>query len=267
MIGRIDWHGRLLAVDFSRGQSIAIPLDPHGPQPAFFTESPAQAAPMRAGNFVGSVAEGGSCNAEVVNFIPHCHGTHTECVGHITARAERVQETIYTGPTLARMISLSPAGGDAAVNRGGPVYADDDLAAALDGGDDLPFEALIIRSTPVDEGLRSRDYSHHGYPVLEPAAIRRLAALPLKHLLIDTPSLDTAHDGGRLANHRTWWGLAETPGAAADGLDAGRRSITEMIFAPSTLADGWYWLHLELSPVLGDATASRPVLYPVDGIA
>jgi len=263
---RIDWHGHGLVVDFSRGQAIAIPLDPHGPQPAFFTETPAHAEPMRAGSFVGSIAEGGSCNAEVVSFIPHCHGTHTECVGHITARAERVQDTIYTEPTVARLVSLAPSlDGDDAVNNGGPVYADDDLATALAECGDMPFEALVIRSVPVDEDLRSRDYGRETYPVLEPAAIRRLAGSPLRHLLIDTPSLDTAHDGGQLANHHCWWGRSDV--SAPGGIDAARRSITEMIFAPADLADGWYWLHLELSPVLGDATASRPVLYPVDGLA
>ncbi|KAA9130573.1 cyclase family protein [Marinihelvus fidelis] len=266
MIARIDWHGRELAVDLARGRSIAIGLDPHGPQPAFFTESPATAAPMRAGGFVGSVAEGGSCNAEVVNFIPHCHGTHTECVGHITALAEHVQDTIYAGPALARVVSLAPADdADGSVNAGGPVYTDAGLAAALEAAGDVPFDALVIRARPADEALKSRDYGEHTYPVLEPAAIRRLAALPLKHLLIDTPSLDTAHDGGKLANHRTWWGLGNAP--VHPDTDAGRRSITEMIFAPDDLADGWYWLQLELSPVLGDATASRPMLYPVDGLA
>ena len=27
---------------------------------------------------------GGSCNCEVIEFVPHCNGTHTESVGHIT---------------------------------------------------------------------------------------------------------------------------------------------------------------------------------------
>lgn len=262
LIGRIDWRGLEITVNFSRGRSIAIDLDPHGPQPAFFTDTPARGRPMRAGSFVGDVAAGGSCNAEVVEFIPHCHGTHTECVGHVTPERQRVQDTVYSGPALARLVSLPPASGDdAGDGNGHPAYADADLAAALAQAGDVPFDALVIRATPVDEGLRRRNYSAAApYPVLDAAAIRRLAALPLKHLLIDTPSVDPAQDGGRLANHRVWWGLGNAP-AHAD-VNAGRRSITEMIYAPESLADGWYWLHLELSPVLGDATPSRPVLYP-----
>ena len=31
-----------------------------------------------------SVRDGGSCNADQITLIPHCHGTHTECVGHIS---------------------------------------------------------------------------------------------------------------------------------------------------------------------------------------
>ena len=80
--------------------------------------------------------------------------------------------------------------------------------------------------------------------------------------LLDTPSLDRAHDDGRLANHRNWWGMSGRP--ISGDLDAGSRSITEMIFVPDSLPDGLYWLNLELQPLVADAVASRPVLYPLE---
>jgi len=75
------------------------------------------------------------------------------------------------------------------------------------------------------------------------------------------PSLDIPRDEGKLANYRAWWGLDGRP--APPGFDPGRRSVTEMVFVPDELADGLYWLHLELAPLVGEATPSRPMLYPV----
>ena len=36
----------------------------------------------------GSVAEGGSVNFYDIDFNPHGHGTHTECIGHISKEKE-----------------------------------------------------------------------------------------------------------------------------------------------------------------------------------
>ena len=36
------------------------------------------------GDWVASVQEGASVNFNNIAFNPHAHGTHTECVGHIT---------------------------------------------------------------------------------------------------------------------------------------------------------------------------------------
>ena len=257
----VEWRGQRLRVDFGRGRSIAIALDPHGAQPSFFTDKPASARPLEAGDYIGSVAQGGSCNAEVIQLAPHCHGTHTEGRGHLLAEPIAVQDSIYPGPALARLVSLEPRTGDS----GHPQIGLQSLRAAL-GSDDREVKALVIRTLPNDPGKQSRDYAEASpYPVLTAEAMRWLAAQPCRHLLVDSPSLDPAHDGGRLANHRAWWGLdgGDTPG----GLDAGRRSVTEMIFVPDDLADGLYWLHLELSPLLSDATPSRPVLYPVEVLA
>lgn len=259
MTAVVECQGRRYAVRFDAGQPIAMPLDPHGAQPAFFTTRPANARPLRSGTFVGSVAEGGSCNAETVELTPHCHGTHTECIGHITAERRLVQDTIYGQPTLARLVSLIPGPGP--TRKDSPRFSRAALEDALDGGPDRRVEALIVRTLPNDPARMARDYlAAPDYPVFGPQAMAWLASLPLKHLLVDTPSLDVPHDEGRLANHRTWWGLGEQ--RPPEGIDPERRSVTEMVFIPDDVADGLYWMHLELSPLLGDATPSRPVLYP-----
>lgn len=259
MKARIQRAGQSLEIDYSRGRSLAIDLDPHGPQPSFFTSAPASAAPMKAGGFIGNVAAGGSCNAELVTLAPHCHGTHTECLGHISPERINVQNCIYAEPALAQLISLDVIMiSDPDQN---PLFTVQQLRQALGGQLASGVEALIIRSWPVPEDLACRDYSQSPpYPVLETAAMQWLSAQPLKHLLIESPSLDPASDRS-LQNHRFWWGQEHA--VHCPDVDSARRSVTEMIIAPADIDDGLYWLHLELSPLLGDATPSRPIIYPV----
>lgn len=262
MIAQLDFDGLPLRVHLDRGRSIAIPLDPHGPQPAFFTDEPASARPLRAGDYVGDVRLGGTCNAEVVQLVPHCHGTHTECRGHLTHERLRVQDTVFPEPCLARLVSVTPEpGAEDGYPRWERAPLEAALAPALAKG--LPVEAIVLRTLPNDPARRATAYEHAPpYPVLSDAAATWLARQPLKHLLVDAPSLDPAHDGGALRVHRLWWCMADNPGPG--GLDTGRRSATEMIFVPDDLEDGLYWLELGLSPLLGDATPSRPILYPAE---
>jgi len=269
VIARIEWQGSELAVDLARGRSLAIKLDPHGAQPSFFASQPASAEIMRNEDYVGAVSLGGSCNAEIIQHIPHCHGTHTEGSGHISEYGVPVQELIYPTPTLARLVTLS----------GTPVK-DCDEHYPVAGSAEMQLltlaeltghqadqclslgEALLVRTLPNPADKTSRDYSAQpGYPVFSTEALTWLSSQPLKHLLVDTPSLDLAQDHGRMSNHRLWWG--DNAGPVADDFDPQRRSLTEMIYIPDDIQDGAYWLHLELSPILSDACSSRPVIYPM----
>jgi arylformamidase len=258
LIAHIELDGLQLRIDLGAGTPIAIPLDPHGPQPAFFTDEPASARPLRAGDYVGDVRLGGTCNAEVIQLVPHCHGTHTECRGHLTHERLKVQETVFPEPCLARLVSITPEPG---ADDGYPRWSRAALERAMSPAE--PVEAIVIRTLPNDPARQALSYEHEApYAVLSDEAAAWLAQRPLKHLLVDAPSLDPAHDGGRLRVHRLWWCMADNPAPAS--LDPLRRSATEMIFVPNDLEDGLYWLDLGLSPLLGDATLSRPVLYPVE---
>ena len=80
-------------------------------------------------------------------------------------------------------------------------------------------------------------------------------------LVVDTPSLDRADDGGHLAAHRVYWGL---PAGARSVHEASRPQalVTEMAFVDDTIGDGDYWLALQFPAFASDAAPSRPVLYP-----
>ncbi len=74
--------------------------------------------------------------------------------------------------------------------------------------------------------------------------------------------LDRTDDQGLLANHRCWWGMESK--MTTGEFPPQRRSVTEMMYVPDEVADAYYWLNLELQPLVSDATSSRPVIYPVE---
>lgn len=245
--GRASWHA-----DFSRGRSLATALDPGGRHPNFFAETGVRSRPLRRGTFVGDMTNGGSCNAEVIEFSPHSHGTHTECIGHILVDHRRVIGTIDEAPTLLRLITVAAE----QLDENGFIPA-----AALSALDDFVGGALALRTRPNEAGKQWRNYDEEPrFPVLSREAMKRLGESRLMHLLLDTPSADHPHSQA-LENHATWWGLE--PQVRAGVPDPAQRSITEMIYVPDDIADGDYWLDLQLAPFVSDAVPSRPIIYPV----
>ena len=267
LLGRFKINGRTIQVDFSRTESLAIPLDPHGRQPSFFASQPAAAEPLRNGTYVGSVNAGGSCNAEIIRHAPHCHGTHTEGIGHLLPAADPVQNTIDNRPGLCRIISVhGTASADCdeqySINLPGEqrLISYTEIRELLEPRNPDDYQALIIRSLPNSKNKQYRNYSEQpAYPILSTQALKWLASSKLVHLLVDMPSLDATDDHGRLANHRTWWGIGDN--ISIDPIFAATRSVTEMIFVSDHVEDGEYWLQLQLSAIVSDACSSRPMIY------
>ena len=85
-------------VDFSKGNDISIPIKFNGSQPNTYGVKIATSIAYQDGQFIGDTRKGGPCNFETYNFTPHCNGTHTECIGHIT---NAVSYTHLTLPTKA----------------------------------------------------------------------------------------------------------------------------------------------------------------------
>ena len=63
---------------------ISIPLTNDNYNPRAWYVDPPVFEPVRANGFIGSRKEGGAVNFRNIFFNPHGHGTHTECLGHIT---------------------------------------------------------------------------------------------------------------------------------------------------------------------------------------
>lgn len=271
----LDHAGRRLRVDTDRAVSLAIPLLPDGPQPSHFGAPPARSVPLEAGGFVGDTRAGGSCNCEVVTVVPHCNGTHTEGIGHVTRARVPVHGAALAPLVPAALVSIEPVPAPGAGETADPEPLAGDvlltaraLRAALEAvaglPGDAPLPALVVRTLPNGPEKARRDWMRPPMPpYFSLEAMAFLAARGIEHLVTDLPSVDRLLDEGRLAGHRAFWGL---PAGATDPALAARpgATITEMAFVPDALADGLYALSLQVAAWAGDAAPSRPVLCPLE---
>ena len=211
---------------------------------------PARIEPHREGGFTGSVALGSTVNFNNVHFNPHAHGTHTECLGHITEAVVSLNKTPPPPLMPARLVTLEPMEVD-----GGHAIRARQLREALQGE---VCEAVILRTQASQPGLYSRCWTGSTPPYLEGEAAAWLAGQGVRHLLLDLPSVDPEHDGGALAAHKAFWGLPDHPRHGA--------TITELIAVPDTAKDGLYLLNLQTAALENDASPSRPLLFKLTAL-
>jgi len=189
---------------------------------------------------------------------PHGNGTHTECVGHISKEFITLNSCLKEFHFLTVVISITP---DVVINQ-------------LDGKEDTiitlkqlqkkwneliksneKIDAIVIRTMPNDDSKKIKNYSNTNPAFMSRDAIIFLNDLGIRHLLIDTPSVDREIDNGVLAAHHEFWNYPEDP-----ILD---KTITEMIFVPDEVEDGVYLLNLQITSLENDASPSKPVLYRI----
>ena len=99
-------------VDFSKGKDISIPLFFNGDQPNTYNVNKAISKPYKDGQFIGDTREGGPCNFETYNFTPHCNGTHTECIGHITKERVSILNSLQEEMIFSSLITVDPEKSD-----------------------------------------------------------------------------------------------------------------------------------------------------------
>jgi kynurenine formamidase len=234
-------------VDLSKPLDISIPLRGTSKNPeAWYLEKP-RINPVQMDGWVGSVAKGASVNFNNIWFNPHAHGTHTECVGHISHEFHSVNKSLKRFFFLAEVISVTPKkkGKD-------EIISASEIKKLLKGK--CP-EAVVIRTLPNAATKKNRKYSNTNWPYLEEAAARHLCELGVEHLLIDLPSVDREKDDGKLRAHKAFWNYPEATRHQA--------TITEFIYVANPIKDGSYVLNLQIAPFENDATPSKPVLYKI----
>lgn len=204
--------------------------------------------PVREGDFVGRVSLGASTNFNDVFFNPHGHATHTECVGHITREFHSINDSLKNFFFLAKLISVAPEteGADRLITK-------EQIQKLLGKGE---AEALIIRTLPNTIAKRSAMYSHTNWPYLEEAAAQYIRECGINHLLVDLPSVDREKDDGKLLAHKSFWNYPKSTRFEA--------TITELIYVPSKVIDGLYFLNLQPASFENDAAPCKPVLYKIE---
>ena len=263
-IGSRTYH-----VDIAHPRHLAIPMQFDGPQPNAYGVPPASARPFEGGGFIGDTRRGGSCNFETATLIPHCNGTHTECVGHIARERIAVHDTLAESLVPATVISVKTEPGLTSSDSYGIAWESGDMiitaasiSAGLGSADPDFLRAIVIRTLPNLPGKVARQYGSDPAPFFSAEAMRVIAATDVRHLVVDIPSLDRARDEGRMIAHRIFWNV---PGGThdIDPASASTRTITELAYIPDEIPDGPYLLELQVAPFVADAAPSRPVLYPV----
>ena len=240
-------------IDTSEPIDLAIPLVNSEENPtAWYVNAPVF-DPVMTENYTGSIKEGGSVNFRNILFNPHGHGTHTECLGHITKQVHSVNQVLTTYFFDAELVSVLPR---RIVQKTGDI----DFVIPADQVDLSNFDgkALLIRTLPNNASKTRRQYSSSNPPYLDVACVKKFIQAGVEHLLIDLPSVDRESDEGKLVFHHAFWEVPENPNF--------NRTITELIYVDNAITDGQYILNLQMAAFNNDAAPSRPVLYRIASV-
>ncbi|PRP68422.1 cyclase family protein [Nonlabens agnitus] len=232
-----------LSIDLNNPIDISLAVQNNAGVGAWYIDQP-KITHVEVDGYVGKVSMGGSTNFNDVFFNPHSHGTHTECIGHITEEFHSVNNALEKSFFTAQLITVTPE------NRDG----DQVIRAAM--FEDLDkVDAVIIRTLPNTDDKKSKNYSNTNPPYLMEEVMLRFRESGIQHVLIDLPSVDKERDNGALLAHKAFWDF--------DGNQRLNATITELIYVPSAVADGKYILDLQVAPIENDAAPSRPILYAI----
>lgn len=232
-------------IETNNGLDISLPLSNDLNNPSAWYVKPPIFEAVNENGFIGCVADGGSVNFRTIFFNPHGHGTHTECLGHITNEVYSINKNLKSYFFKAQLISVTP------------ICTNSDLIITKECFSEIEndVEALIIRTLPNNDSKKHKNYSSTNPPYLDISVIELMENRNIQHLLIDLPSVDREDDGGKLVFHHAFWKVPENPQF--------HKTISELIFVNSNIKDGIYILNLQTAPFENDATPSRPVLFEI----
>ncbi len=164
---KLDLHisSKTYQIDADHPIDISIPLNFHGEQPNAYGVPRATAKTYEDGNFIGDTRRGGSCNFEEYKLVPHCNGTHTECVGHLALERISIHAVLQNSMFPARLISVEPVdalgSGDSCrhkKHKEDKLITRDGLTKAIEDHSNESLEAFIIRTLPNDISKMSSQF-------------------------------------------------------------------------------------------------------------
>lgn len=247
MLATIQYNSKKYQIDLTQPLDISIPLRASKSNVnAWYLDEP-KIEPVKDGEWVATVLDGACMNFNNIYFNPHAHGTHTECVGHITEKVHSINQNLKQFFFLAEVITVAPE-----KIKGDFVISKKQIQFALGN---KKRDAVVIRTIPNMADKLTKQYSNTNFTYLLEEAAIYLRDKGINHLLVDLPSVDKEKDDCELLAHNAFW---NTKGKLR--MDA---TITEFIFVPNTIEDGTYFLNLQIAPFENDATPSKPVLFKI----
>jgi len=249
MIAEIEHNSIKYKTDLSKPIDISLPLSNTEKNVIAWGINKPEFTPVVSNQFVGDVNLGGAVNFRNIIFNPHGHGTHTECVGHISKEPYTIHQCLTSFFYMAKLVSIQP------------IQKEKDQLITLDQikkvweSNQKKCSAIVIRTLPNLPNKKTCNYSNTNPTYVQPEAITFLIQNGVEHLLIDTPSIDREEDGGKLLAHHAFW---EYPHNTQK-----HRTITELIFVEDTIPDGEYLLNIQIASFENDASPSKPLLYKI----
>lgn len=212
---------------------------------AWYVDSPA-IEPVHYGKKIFEVKHGAPVNFRNVFFNPHGHGTHTECAGHISKENRSLNDCLKAYFMPAVLVSVRPVKS----NNGDRIITATQIEKAINN---KTTPALIIRTLPNSRSKCSKHYSGTNPAYLHHEAATLIRQKGIRHLLIDLPSVDREEDDGKLLAHRAFWHYPQKTRWDC--------TITELIYVPDRIKDGFYFMNLIPASFHNDAAPVRAVLY------
>ena len=245
MLTVVQCNSKRYKIDLSKPIDISIPLRASEDNVIAWYQGKPEIEPVEQDDFIGSVVAGSPVNFNNILFNPHAHGTHTECVGHVTEKVHSINKNLKQFFFLAEVITVAPEKFDEDF-----IISKKQLQFAIGN---KKRRAIVIRTIPNTKEKLSQKYSHTNPPYITEEAAIYLRNKNVEHLLIDLPSVDRERDDGELKAHHAFWNTAAKPRMNA--------TITELIYVPNKVEDGTYLLNIQIAPFENDASPSKPILY------
>ena len=249
MIAEININNEKFKVDLNNPIDLSLTSKDEKSFKAWYVDE-IKINPIKNGDFIGSVNEGGKVNFREILINPHGNMTHTESVGHISKEEINVNKLLKTNNFLAQLITIKP---QKIINKN-KKEVDQIISLKQIKNKIIPnIQALIIKTQNNYDELTKKNYNHTNWPFLAESSASYIRSKGIQHLLIDQPSIDKEFDEGKLLAHRAFWNYPNE-------IDS-KKTITELIGIPNHVKDGRYLLNLTLANIENDAVPSRPIIY------
>ncbi len=259
MLIQISHIDQNYTVDLSKPIDISIPLKNGIENPNCFNAPVPQFSPLQDGNFIGDTRNGSPVNFYNVHINPHGNGTHTECVGHISEERFYINDCLKQFHSIGILISITPM-----LMEDDYVITKESIEKELVNHQAL-IHTLIIRTLPNSTNKLTQNYTNTNPIYFTDAAMQFIVEINVQHLIVDLPSVDKEKDEGKLSTHHIFWNYAKSENVNAEKKNENilrtNATITEMVFVPSEITDGIYFVNTQIMPIELDASNSKIILF------